>query len=111
MGYWSIMSSVDDIRGETYRTSLDPEAALARLESALPQPGRVECRRTPEGGLTARTLHHTPAWAFIGLIWLVLIRKNRETTIVATATPTGSDLLVNGRLDHLAAQQIRALPA
>jgi hypothetical protein len=103
------MSAVDDLNSEHYRLEAPPAQAVAQLEQVLPAPNRVTVERTDDLTLVATTTKHTPAWAFIGLIPLLFVRRNREATLVAKADGSGTMLRTNGRLDHAAARRMREL--
>jgi hypothetical protein len=111
MGYWSIMSSVDDARDDIYLTELSPADAIAALEQQLPRAGRVVCERTSEREIVALTVNYTPAWAFLGLVPLLFVRGTRRALIRVDDQPAGTAVHVTGQIDTRAAEHLRALRA
>jgi hypothetical protein len=109
MGYWSIFASVDYMdEHSNYLLPMSVEQALDATEQSLTRPGRVEVQRTPDGGLVALTVKHTPAWA-VPDIFVFFIRKTRRAEITVRESPRGAVVSVRGKLDTEAASNLRAL--
>jgi hypothetical protein len=111
MAYWSVFRSVDYMDEHCdYPLPQQREAALAAATQALAEDGRVVVEPNEEG-LSVTTVLHTPAWAWVGLVWLVFVRRERHAVITAAESPQGSTLHVRGKLDTRAASRLRALRA
>jgi hypothetical protein len=112
VGYWSILSSVDTLDEHCdYPVAMDADSALRTVETVLSKPGRVICESQPDGSIKVRTVQHTPAWAFIGLVPLLFVRRERVADVTVTSAPIGSVVHARGRLDTKAATRLRDLRA
>ena len=119
MGYWAILSSVDEMDEHSdFAVNSSSAAAVQTLREILPAPGRVACEQIGEFELDVLTLKHTPAWVFLGLVIPVIalvlmfaVRVTRRARVTVESSPTGCVLHVRGKLDTRAAVRLRALRA
>ncbi|MGQ0632386.1 MAG: hypothetical protein ACT4P1_15305 [Sporichthyaceae bacterium] len=109
MGYWSVLSSVDDMEGRTLLLPMVGAAAVEAVERAVQRPDRVLCERTADGALIARTIKYTPAWAYLGPLLLLIIRRTRVANFTFAGHAHGTALTVHGRLDTRSAEALRSM--
>jgi hypothetical protein len=83
----------------------DPANAVAEI---LTERGRVECAVVSDKEVRVTTRRHTPAWAFIGLLPLLLVRKERRAIVSVAREADGVVLTVSGSIDTLALSRLRA---
>jgi hypothetical protein len=108
VGYWSVLKSVDDFAERSFLISLTPEQATRWLQVDFPVEGRVVCE-ADGGDVVATTINYTPAWAFIGFVPLLKVRRTCHARIQVARSGSGSTLTIDGRLDTGAASRIRRL--
>lgn len=109
MGHWSILSSMDRMEGHTYVVPLPMTEAMSAVGYALQSPGRVVCEWTPEGGFVARTIKHTPGWAFLLPILLFFVRRNKAAHLSFAPVEGGTGVRIHGAIDTEAAMRLREL--
>lgn len=109
MGYWSMLSSVDDMEGRTLILPMSGVEAMEAVERAVARPNRVSSERADDGTLIVRTTRHTPAWAYLLVVPLLTIRKTRVAIVTFGRHERGTAVTVHGPLDTKAAWQLRRL--
>jgi hypothetical protein len=108
MGHWSILSSLDQMEGRTYLVPLPYEEAISAVGYALLKPGRVTCDYV-DGQYIARTIKHTPGWAFLLPPLLLFVRRTKKAHLTFTPSEGGTAVTIFGPLDTEAAMRLRAL--
>ena len=110
MAKWSVFRSLDVMDEHSdYPVPLNASDALAAAQGMLVEAGRVEVE-TQGDSVLVRTVQHTPAWAFVGLVPLLFFRKTRHATLTVTPGEGDSSVLhARGRLDTNAATRLRGL--
>lgn len=109
MGRWSILSSLDQMEGRTYVVPLPVDEAIAAVGYALQSPGRVVCEWSRDGGYFARTLNHTPGWAFAFPILLLFVRRTKTAHLTFLPVEGGTGVTLTGAIDTQAAMRLRAM--
>lgn len=109
MGRWSILSSVDQMEGRTYVVAQPLTETIYAVGYALQSAGRVTLEQTPDGRYVARTINHTPGWAFILPILLLFARKTKVAELMFTPVETGTAVTVFGAIDTRAAMRLREM--
>ncbi|WP_019874120.1 hypothetical protein [Sporichthya polymorpha] len=108
MGHWSILSSLDQMEGRTYVVPRPFREAISATGYALQEPGRVLVEWSPEGGYVARTIKHTPGWAFLIPILLPFVRRTKTARLEFAEVEGGTAVTIHGAVDTKAAMRLRA---
>jgi hypothetical protein len=109
MGHWSILSSVDQMEGRTYVVPLPLNEAIYAVGYALQADKRVLTEQTPDGRYVARTVKHTPGWAFVLPVLLLFARRTKVAELVFAPVEGGTGVTVFGALDTAAAMRLREM--
>jgi hypothetical protein len=109
MGHWSILSSLDQMEGRTYVVPLPLDEAVYAVGYALQSEGRVVTEQTPDGRYIARTVKHTPGWAFLFPVLLLFARRTKVAELVFAPVDGGTGVTVFGAIDTRAAMRLREM--
>ena len=110
MGHWSILSSVDQMEGRTYVVPLPLNEAIYAVGYALQADKRVLTEQTPDGRYIARTVKHTPGWAFVLPLLLFFARRTKVAELVfAPHHSGGTAVTIAGAIDTRAAMRLREM--
>jgi hypothetical protein len=109
MGHWSILSSLDQMEGRTYVVPLPLDEAIYAVGYALQSEGRVVTEQTPDGRYIARTIAHTPGWAFLVPLLLLFVRRTKVAELVFSPVEGGTGVTIFGAVDTKAAMRLREM--
>ena len=109
MGHWSVLSSLDHLEGRTYVVPLPLDEAIVAVGHALQSPGRVVCEQTRDGRYVARTVKHTPGWAFLLPVLLPFVRRTKYAELIFAPADAGTGVTIFGAIDTGAAMRLREL--
>lgn len=109
MGRWSILSSLDQMEGRTYVVPLPLNEAIYAVGYALQSEGRVVTEQTPDGRYVARTVNHTPGWAFLIPPLLLFVRRTKVAELVFNPVEGGTGATISGAVDTKAAMRLREM--
>jgi hypothetical protein len=110
MGHWSILSSMDQMEGRTYVVPLPLDEAIYAVGYALQSPGRVLTEQLPDGRYAARTVKHTPGWAFLIPPLLLFVRRSKVAELVFTTLDSArTGVTIHGPIDTAAAMRLREM--
>jgi hypothetical protein len=109
MGHWSILSSMDQMEGRTYVVPLPLDEAIYAVGYALQSDGRVVTEQTSDGRYIARTVKHTPGWAFLFPPLLLFARRTKAAELSFAPLEGGTGVTIVGAIDTAAAMRLREM--